>query len=438
MTYRKIVVLSPPFYSHFHPMLTLARALHRAGAEVVVACSEAFAPEIEAAGLRFIPLDINRNANVGVAQQTQQAQEEKARLDAFFRATEDGPIATLMLQSRHRQADMLTDPDRLRREIAAIDASERSDLYLSDQLSYAVTLALICLQLPFVTFCPGHPTYIPTGDQLFGVPYAWPREFDVSDADLAALRSVAAETDRRFTAIFNRVIAAHAPGVDPVDSAFRVASPIARLFRYPDFGDLHQGAGGSESIFMGYSFEPEALPTSWSARLARPSTEAPTILLTLGTLLSARADVLGACIEALARYDPDATIIVSAGANVDRLASWRSERVIIERFVPQKALLAEVDAVIHHGGNNSFTESLYHGTPMILMPFSSDQFAIAHDAQQHGLAEVLDPNALTDRGLHGRLDALFSAERAATLRHWRQHIRDRGPDYAAARLVSRG
>ncbi|MBN1261413.1 MAG: glycosyltransferase, partial [Anaerolineae bacterium] len=225
MRYDKVLILTPPFYSHFNPLLSLALGFHAAGSEVIVAAAEPFMADVQAAGLRAARLDINRNANTGVAQQTQQARPESERLAAFFQATREGPIATLRLQSEHRQADMLTDPERLRQDIATLAEREQPDVFIVDQLSYAATLALTCLDLPFVTFCPGHPTYIPTGDQLFGVPYAWPCEFDISGEQRAALRAIATETDRRFTRIFNETLATCAPAQPPIKSAFRVASP---------------------------------------------------------------------------------------------------------------------------------------------------------------------------------------------------------------------
>ncbi|NJL34016.1 MAG: hypothetical protein HC893_09325, partial [Chloroflexaceae bacterium] len=99
-----------------------------------------------------------------------------------------GPIATLRLQSEHRQHDMLTDPERMLADVGQMIQALQPDICIVDQLSYAVTLALYCLQQPFLTYCPGHPTYVPSGTQLFGVPYAWPREFTIAPEALSDLR----------------------------------------------------------------------------------------------------------------------------------------------------------------------------------------------------------------------------------------------------------
>ena len=46
--------------------------------------------------------------------------------------------------------------------------------------------------------------------------------------------------------------------------------------------------------------------------------------------------------------------------------------MIVESWFPQPSVIPQVDAVIHHGGNNSFTECLYFGKPAIIMPYVWD------------------------------------------------------------------
>ena len=46
--------------------------------------------------------------------------------------------------------------------------------------------------------------------------------------------------------------------------------------------------------------------------------------------------------------------------------------MIIDGWFPQPSVIPQVDAVIHHGGNNSFTECLYFGKPAIIMPYVWD------------------------------------------------------------------
>jgi UDP:flavonoid glycosyltransferase YjiC (YdhE family) len=106
----------------------------------------------------------------------------------------------------------------------------------------------------------------------------------------------------------------------------------------------------------------------------------------------------------------------------------------VDAFVPQKALLPYMDLVVHHGGCNSFTETLFYGKPMLILPFSSDQFSIGHDAQVTGLAECLDPNRFSDEELGEKMARMLSAERRESLARWQRHVTARGPDYAVRQI----
>ena len=48
--------------------------------------------------------------------------------------------------------------------------------------------------------------------------------------------------------------------------------------------------------------------------------------------------------------------------------------------------------LVTHGGNNSVTEAVGTATPMLVLPFSTDQFAGAAAIERVGVGEVLDPN----------------------------------------------
>jgi zeaxanthin glucosyltransferase len=58
---------------------------------------------------------------------------------------------------------------------------------------------------------------------------------------------------------------------------------------------------------------------------------------------------------------------------------------------------------VTHGGNNSVTEALTAGVPMVVLPFSTDQFAGAAAIEAAGLGAALDPNAATSAELTAAL-----------------------------------
>ena len=65
---------------------------------------------------------------------------------------------------------------------------------------------------------------------------------------------------------------------------------------------------------------------------------------------------------------------------------------IIEKynFVPQLEVLKMADEFVTHGGMNSVSESLVYGTPMVVIPFSSDQPVNARCIEKLGVGKRLE------------------------------------------------
>ena len=61
-------------------------------------------------------------------------------------------------------------------------------------------------------------------------------------------------------------------------------------------------------------------------------------------------------------------------------------------FLPQMLILKYADLLVGHGGNNSITEALANGVPVVAFPFASDQFFSAMAIEENGIGTVCDPN----------------------------------------------
>ena len=54
------------------------------------------------------------------------------------------------------------------------------------------------------------------------------------------------------------------------------------------------------------------------------------------------------------------------------------------------------------------TEALPHGVPLLVLPFSTDQFAVAADLERTGLGRALDPNAVPVGEIREAVEALLA------------------------------
>jgi UDP:flavonoid glycosyltransferase YjiC (YdhE family) len=78
--------------------------------------------------------------------------------------------------------------------------------------------------------------------------------------------------------------------------------------------------------------------------------------------------------------------------------------------VPQPALLPLVDAVITHGGNNTVTECLHFGKPMVMLPLFWDQYDNAQRMDELGLGVRLPTFEFEDPQLGEAIERLVADE----------------------------
>jgi MGT family glycosyltransferase len=77
-------------------------------------------------------------------------------------------------------------------------------------------------------------------------------------------------------------------------------------------------------------------------------------------------------------------------------------------FVPQVSVLSQADLVITHGGNNTTTEALHFGKPMVVLPLFWDQYDNAQRIHELGLGVRLDTYRFTDDELQSAIKRLLA------------------------------
>ncbi len=407
-----VLVISPDYASHLLPLATLATAWGDAGERVVVATGPATAGIVAAFGFERVDLRLGRGSNPGVIRAEEQPAGEDEALRGFFAATRHGLVPTMLYQARARRDDLLWEPVDRGRAVLRLVERLRPDRILVDHLAFSARLGLTAGGIPHADVVLGHPSALPVGDEVYGHPTAWPAAFRPAPDALAELRRVCRDVADAFTAEWNAALRALSPDAEPVGDAL-AAHGTALLFNYP--GALHDPARTAllpPHVFLGSAVRTETAAADVQAWL--DAGDRPIVYVSFGSFLSARADVLATVLTAL--RDLDVRVAVATGSARDLPAApadW-----LVRPYLPQTALLPRAAAAVTHGGNNSVTEALTCGVPMLVLPFSTDQFAGAAAIEATGLGAALDPNAASAADVTSALRPVLdgtAARRAAAL-----------------------
>jgi MGT family glycosyltransferase len=158
------------------------------------------------------------------------------------------------------------------------------------------------------------------------------------------------------------------------------------------------------------------------------------VYLSLGSLGSADVPLMRRLVAELA--ETPHRYVVSKGP---QHAEYElAENMVGEEFLPQTSVLPHVDAVITHGGNNTTTECMWFGKPMLVLPVFWDQHDNAQRVHETGYGVRLPTYDFGDGELAGAVDEVLADEplrarcTAAGLR-----LRERPGTELAADLIER-
>jgi MGT family glycosyltransferase len=220
-----------------------------------------------------------------------------------------------------------------------------------------------------------------------------------------AYRAAHAEMHADFDQFCRERGAAPLPGDD-----FIHASPTLNLYLYPQEVDYPRREPlGPTWHNLGASVR--ATDPDWQLPEELAGGSEPLVYLSLGSLGSADVELMRTLVAELA--EAPYRFIVSKGPQADEFEL--APNMVGAEFLPQTSVLPLVDLVITHGGNNTVTESLFFGKPMVVLPIFWDQhdnaqridetgFGIRLDTYAHepaelraAIARLLDDGELADR-----------------------------------------
>jgi MGT family glycosyltransferase len=128
------------------------------------------------------------------------------------------------------------------------------------------------------------------------------------------------------------------------------------------------------------------------------------VYLSLGSLGSADVALMERLVDLLSRTPH--RYVVSRGPQ--HAGYELADNMAGEEFLPQTSVLPHVDAVITHGGNNTTTECMWFGKPMLVLPIFWDQHDNAQRVHESGYGVRLPTYELGEEELAGALDRLLA------------------------------
>jgi MGT family glycosyltransferase len=180
-------------------------------------------------------------------------------------------------------------------------------------------------------------------------------------------------------------------------------SPWLNLYLFPREVDYPRSMR-LEPTWHNLESSVRATDAEWSLPPELADRDGSLIYVSLGSLGSGDVPLMKELVAALA--ETPQRYVVSRGP---QHAEYElADNMVGEEFLPQVSVLPQVDLVITHGGNNTTTESLHFGKPMILLPIFWDQHDNAQRMDETGFGIRLPTYAFDRRDLWEAIDRLLA------------------------------
>jgi UDP:flavonoid glycosyltransferase YjiC (YdhE family) len=254
--------------------------------------------------------------------------------------------------------------------------------------------ALMTTSAPFVRIVSCNPLELKGQD----VPPAFSGYPAAERAGWAEFREEYDRVHRPLWGEFNDWHAAHAG--QPLPDLEFIGAGATNLYIYPEIADY------ARTVPLGRSWhriDSSVRQTDAAFTLPPELAGGALIYFSLGSLGSADVGLMRRVIDCLAATPH--RFIVSKGplhAEIELAPNmWGAE------FLPQTSIIPLVDLVITHGGNNTTTECLHFGKPMVVLPLFWDQYDNAQRVAELGLGVRLDSYGFADGEMHAALTRLL-------------------------------
>ncbi len=277
--------------------------------------------------------------------------------------------------------------------------------------------ALLTSGAPYVRIVSCNPLEVPGSE----IPPAYSGHPADNRSEWASFRAEYDRTHRELWESFNAwVVAQGAPALP--DLEFVHTSEAANLYVFPeeaDYTDVRPLDATWHRLDSSVRETDEHYVVP--AQVADRPEDSALIYLSLGSLGSADVDLMKRLVDVLGRTPH--RYIVSKGPQASDYEL--ADNMVGAEFLPQTTLIPQVDAVITHGGNNTTTEAVHFGKPMVLLPLFWDQYDNAQRMDELGFGVRLGTYSFTEDEMHAALAAVLDPAKQAELAEIGERVRAR-------------
>jgi len=376
-----IAVVCPPLPGHLNPMANLGRGLKERGHSVTVFNIPALEQTVRSEGLAFHPFG-GHNADLlgrGVALMAQQ----RGLMSLRF-----------AVECSRRVSELLCE------QLPAALINSDIDLVMVDQNEPAGGSVAQYLGLPFINICPSLPL---NREADIPAPFV-SRQFVASRASRLRNRIEHTVADWLISPI-NRTINRYraAWGLWPLRSPDDSFSDLAQLSQMTADVDFPRKRLPSCFHYLGpfCSRVGETIPFPFEQLNGRPL-----IYASLGTLQERASRYFAIIAEACAGMEEQ--LVISLGGRDANEKMELAGSPLVVKYAPQLEILERASVTITHAGLNTVMQSLMFGVPMVAIPITHDQPAIATRVQRSGAGEAIPIRELTAPRLRAALDRVMN------------------------------
>ena len=406
-------IISPPVSGHIHPFGALGRELMARGHRVSFLHMPDLANRVQLEGLDFVSIGESDHPLGSLPESLNQLAQLQGL--AALRFTIDAIGKTTEMICRDA-------PAAIRR--AGIDA------LLVDQTEPAGSTVADHLGMPFVTVCNA---LVMSSDMQVPPPFTG---WDYSTTLWSRVRNeVGYRASRLITRPIERVVQTYRarwklPRYGTPEESF---STLAQISQQPQIFDFPRRHLPACFHYVGPLRNAHRhIPFPWEKLDGRPL-----VYASLGTLQNQKGHVFRLFAEACRNLDVQLVITHGGGLPDDVTASFPGNPVVVS-YAPQLEVLARASLTLTHAGLNTVLDSLACGVPLVAIPITYEQPAIASRIQWTGVGEVLSLKNVRVSQLRQKIERVLRIPGyISQARRIKQGINEAGGVKAAANIIEK-